>query len=697
LFLDEKLNIRFFTPAATSLFSVIASDVGRPLADLAHHFTDGQLLADAKKVLASLTPTTRDIEAESGASYSYRVLPYRTKDNHIEGVVITFVDVTERKQAEDAANAAKLLAQQANLGKSRFLAAASHDLRQPLQTLFLLQGPLAKRMTDKGGANLVAKLEETIGAMSGMLNSLLDINQLEGGFVRPEVASFLISDLLERLKTEFAFHATAKGLDLRVITSRVRLRSDPRLLEQMLRNLLANALKYTDRGKVLLGCRRRGDKLRIEVWDTGIGIPPEQMKAIFREFHQVDNTARERSRGLGLGLAIVERLSDLLSHTVDVRSWPGSGSVFTIDVPIAREGERVRPKIDRDSAKTIAGLVGEILIIEDDSAVRDMLEILFEEEGHRTNGVSNSKEAIALAVRGAVLPDVIVADYNLPGDMTGTQVIARLRQALDREIPGIILTGDISTETLHVISRADCVHLVKPATAEELTWQIQNLLVAKWPQSTRKRGSPAVEGADGSKPTIFLVDDDRNLLNNLQKLLQEHGRIVEAYASASAFLGARHRDRAGCVVIDAIMPGMGGVALLERLKAEDRGLPAIMITGQGDVAMAVQAMKAGAIDFIEKPFRPDQLLASIDRALERVRESTELSAQRRHEAARRLAILTPREREVMNLVIQGQPNKIIAHGLGISRRTVESHRSRLMRRTGVKSLPDLVRLAVAAE
>ena len=172
---------------------MIASDVGRPLADLAHHFADGDLLADAKQVLANLVPITREIEAENGASYTCRILPYRTKENRIEGVVITFVDVTARKRAEDASNTAKLLAQQANLGKSRFLAAASHDLRQPLQTLSLLQGLLAKRMKDESGAKLVAKLAETIGAMSGMLNTLLDINQLEAGIVQPEVIVFRIT------------------------------------------------------------------------------------------------------------------------------------------------------------------------------------------------------------------------------------------------------------------------------------------------------------------------------------------------------------------------------------------------------------------------------------------------------------------------------------------------------------------------
>ena len=258
-------------------------------------------------------------------------------------ILVTIDDITERKRASEALEAARRMAEQANLGKSRFLAAASHDLRQPLQTLSLLRGILAKRIKDQSGSRLVAKFEETLSAMSGMLNTLLDINQLEAGIVRPEIVEFPIGTLLDRLKTEFAYHATAKQLDWRVVASSLNVRSDPRLLEQTLRNLLANAVKYTERGKVLLGCRRRGNKLRIEVWDSGFGIPAEQLEAIFEEFHQLDNAARERSRGLGLGLSIVQRISDLLGNAVDVRSWPDRGSVFAVEVPLG-EDQQLAPQ-----------------------------------------------------------------------------------------------------------------------------------------------------------------------------------------------------------------------------------------------------------------------------------------------------------------------------------------------------------------
>jgi two-component system CheB/CheR fusion protein len=187
-------------------------------------------------------------------------------------------------------------------------------------------------------------------------------------------------------------------------------RSDPRLLEQMIHNLLSNAVKYTNKGKILLGCRRCGDKLRIEVWDTGIGIPEEQLQAIFEEFHQLDNPARERSRGLGLGLAIVERLADLLGHAVDVRSRPGKGSVFAVEVPLGRDAPQWRPRLDRSVEKESAHQRGAILVIEDDPPVREMLALLLEGEGHRTTTAEDGRKALELAARGVIRPDLVIAD-----------------------------------------------------------------------------------------------------------------------------------------------------------------------------------------------------------------------------------------------------------------------------------------------
>ncbi|MEJ1975469.1 MAG: HAMP domain-containing sensor histidine kinase [Acetobacteraceae bacterium] len=321
LFLDTDLRIRFFTPATKSLFSIIPSDVGRPLADLNSLAADSMLLNDARVVLRTLAPLEREIEAQSSAWYIRRILPYRTQDNGVEGVVITFADVTERRHSADALETAKRDAELANAAKSHFLAAASHDLRQPLQALSLIRGVLARKIREgktEEALDLVGRLDQTAAAMSGMLNTLLDINQLEAGTVHPTMVGFPLNDLFDRLKDEFSYHAEAQNLILRVVPCSLLIYSDPLLLEQMIRNLLSNAVKYTRRGKVLLGCRRHKGMLNIEIWDTGVGIPEEELKPIFQEYHQLGNAARDRSRGLGLGLSIVQRLGSLLGHRVRV-------------------------------------------------------------------------------------------------------------------------------------------------------------------------------------------------------------------------------------------------------------------------------------------------------------------------------------------------------------------------------------------
>jgi two-component system, chemotaxis family, CheB/CheR fusion protein len=701
LFLDTELNIRFFTPATKALFSVIPSDVGRPLADLSLLAADSALLADARAVLRTLSPVEGEIEAQSGAWYNRRILPYRTQDNGVEGVVITFADITERRHIADALEVAERKAQLANIAKSRFLAAASHDLRQPLQALSLMRGALDRRIREgrkEEALELVARLDETAAAMSGMLNTLLDINQIEAGAVHAEMISFPIADLLERLKDEFTYHAQAQNLALRVVRCRLSVHSDPRLLEQMIRNLLSNALKYTTHGKVLLGCRRRNDVLSIEIWDTGIGIPDEELQRIFDEYHQLDNAARERSRGLGLGLSIVQRLSDLLSHPVRVRSKPGKGSVFAIDIKLSLSAAAIQMK-DRqpEMDETIAEAVprtGAVLIIEDDPEVCSLLDMLLKDQGCRTATAPDGIAALDLVARGKIRPDLILADYNLPKGLDGLQVVEKLRAQLRRRIPVIVLTGDISTSTLRDIARHDCVQLNKPVRLKELTQAVQSLLSASRSEHVppvRLRG----EVSNDLGQIIFVVDDDSHIRDGLRNALEVDGRTVEDFATCEAFLEAYHPGREACLLVDAYLPGMSGLELLQHLSHSSHRLPAIMITGNGDVPMAVQAMKAGALDFIEKPFNDSDLRDSVERALEQSRDSGKLLAWR-EAAATHIAALTPRQRQIMDLVLAGHPSKNIAADLGISQRTVETHRASIMKKTGAKSLPALARLALAA-
>jgi two-component system CheB/CheR fusion protein len=495
------------------------------------------------------------------------------------------------------------------------------------------------------------------------------------------------------------YHAQAAGLAFRVMSCALSIRSDPRLLEQMIRNLLSNALKYTQRGKVLVGCRRRQEKLRIEIWDTGIGIPESELQAIFDEYHQLDNAARQRSHGLGLGLSIVKSLGGLLGHPVRVRSLHGKGSVFSIEVPLTQSGVTSAPDHHQrradDASMHTAPRAGAILIIEDDPEVREHLKLFLNEEGYSISTAIEGPAALELLAQGTSPPDLVLADYNLPNGMNGVQVSQKLRQELNYNIPFIILTGDISTEALRDIVLHDCVQFNKPVKLRELTQAIERIL-AKPPDSlVVRRHRSADESRALGVSRIIVVDDDDRVREAIGAVLEDDGHVVESYSSCETFLEGFRPDNSACPLIDAYLPGMSGLDLLQKLHDDGHRLPAIMITGNADVAVAVKAMKAGALDFIEKPIGREELIASIDRALELSQDSSKL-LEWRESAATHLASLTSRQREVMERVLAGHPSKNIAADLGISQRTVENHRASIMKRTGSTSLPALARLALVA-
>jgi two-component system CheB/CheR fusion protein len=259
-----------------------------------------------------------------------------------------------------------------------------------------------------------------------------------------------------------------------------------------------------------------------------------------------------------------------------------------------------------------------VLVVEDDPALAESLQLFLAADGHQSAMAANGPDAIECVERKAVRPDLVIADYNLPGGLTGPQVVARLRETLGRDVPALVLTGDISTETLRDIAAQGYEQRSKPVAAQDLTDLVHRLLSAPVSAMAKAR----------QEPVIFVVDDDGALRQAMGDLLRESGRSVETYPSAEAFLRAYRPGQEGCLLlVDAAMPGMGGFGLLERLKDVDDRLPAIMITGVGDVRTAVRAMRAGAMDFIEKPISEATLNASIAKALERSRDSARAPQQ----------------------------------------------------------------------
>ena len=402
-------------------------------------------------------------------------------------------DITQRKRFEAEISHAQKLAERADRTKSIFLAAASHDLRQPLQTLRLLHGTLEQRHSNGEAQAIVADIGHSIDTMSSMLSSLLDINRLETGNLRPSKSDFAVNEIFNSAATDLLRPLEEKGLQWRVVPSALVVRSDKRMLEEMIRNLLSNAIRYTDRGKVLLGCRRAGDKVRIEVWDTGIGIPGDQLPHIFEEYY----CDAERG-GFGLGLAIVRRLGEILDHRVDVRSMAGKGTGFSIEVP------RGRAHVGASESVLKSDFDGEIfcgtvLVVEDEMSVRSALSRLLTARGIGVIGAATVNDAVALIKQKDLSPDVVLCDYNLPGAMNGVESIKSLRATLAWNFPAIVMTGDTRSKTMEAIAAYGVSVLVKPFLGDELIQLINQL--CRSPESANvNRGARLVEFADERLP-----------------------------------------------------------------------------------------------------------------------------------------------------------------------------------------------------
>ncbi len=693
VFLDLNLCIRLFTPATRTVFGVIATDIGRPISDLRPLALDHHLLDDAHAVLQSSDPVEREISTKEGVWFRRRILPYRTQAGAVEGIVITYVNVLEQHRATEALKLAIRRAEQAVIAKNRFLASASHDLRQPLQTLTIIHSLLSRSAVSEEAQLLVSRMEQAVKAMTGMLDTMLDINQIQAGIITYQLEDIPVADILSNLFNEFSYHAHAKSLELRMVYSSAVIRTDRRLFEQIIRNLLSNAIRYTDAGRILIGCRHRSGRLRIEIWDTGIGIAEADVPKVFGEYHRISSEDRDDSDGIGLGLSIVQRLADLLGHRIHVRSWLGAGSMFSIEV------ERANPKrdatapsnvIDVEPVAATPGLVtARILVVEDEPDLRQLTEMLLKKSGHVVDTAATLEEASLLAARQDGFPDLLIADYNLPNSKTGIE-LARVLRKKKASLPVIILTGDISASTRNLIAQDGLTQMNKPVSAEALESRIQAMLV---------QSDPVPELPASGKAQVVVIDDDLYFCETLCLLLQADGIRSISFPSGEAFLARLDslvsKDEPICVLIDAYLGGMSGFDVLDAIQHTGSSIVPIMITGNGDVRMAVQAMKAGALDFIEKPIDVPGLRAAIDRAFA-TGAAVPPDQERKLAAARRFESLTPREKEVLDCILAGQPNKNIAADLGISQRTVESHRASVMQKSGCRSLPELVRLAFTA-
>ena len=386
------------------------------------------------------------------------------------------IDLIGELQAQTAAaDHARATAEAANRDKTQFLAAASHDLRQPLHALGLFVSALAAKVRDPELKGVVGNINASVDALERLFSAMMDISKLDAGAVEPVRCSFPLAPLFQRVDAAFAAVAATRRLRLHVVSTRTWADSDPLLLERILFNLMSNAVRYTECGGVVLGVRRRGALLAIEVCDSGIGISATEREHIFDEFYQVDAAGRHGRQGMGLGLAIIRRLAALLRHEVQVESWPGRGSRFSILVPRATAG--AVPTLSPAAASSSPTFDGALIaVIDDEVTVVEGMRAWLAQSGAVVVGAASGKEMLTALGEYGRYPDLIVADYRLRGGALGTDAVALLRHELGVHIPAMLISGDSSTPAISAM-RASSLHvLLKPVLPRELQLLVERLL-----------------------------------------------------------------------------------------------------------------------------------------------------------------------------------------------------------------------------
>lgn len=470
------VNLASYLP---SFWAVVGPSMGALIAVLLWH---GGAVSNTVALLAAVASIAYFV----GARNVHRLLT--------ESLKLSFENVALRREAEEkstlleatlqdlkrreiALDAARRSAEQANAAKTRFLAAASHDLRQPMHALGLLLATLVEQVRNAQNAQLLGQIESAVDAVESMLNSLLDISKLDAGVVQANIGPVDLAALLERLNNDHQPIARLTGNELWVRPTEEVVLSDAAMLQRILANLVSNALRYTSNGRVLVSARARGDSLRIDIYDTGPGIPPESLDDIFVEFHQLGNPERDRRKGLGLGLAIVKRLASLLEHRIEVRSVVGRGSRFSVILPRSAKRSAAVLEYRPASAPNGADVQGRrVLVLDDEISVLNAMRHLLENWGCEVVTVTTPEEAEAHVASNAAPVDLLIVDYRLRRHASGIATIARLRKLAGAPIPALVVTGDTAPDRLQEAQASGYPLLHKPVTPTRLRAAMQELL-----------------------------------------------------------------------------------------------------------------------------------------------------------------------------------------------------------------------------
>jgi len=450
IIVDKRGEMSLVNRQATRMFGYKRKEmIGQPIEILLPEAARGPhvSLRNSYSSKPRLRPMGQDLDLiglrKDGSEFPVEISlsPVETDSGRFISSVIR--DVTVRRQMEKDIKAAQEEAERANKANSAFLAAASHDLRQPVQALSLLNGALRRTVKNERALQMVENQDASLPAMTNLLNSLLDISRLDAGAVKPEWEDFPVQRRVDRLSAEFGRQAHGKGWQFSSASCGAVVRSDPNLLAEVITNLVSNAIRYTDKGEVKMECVERDGQCQLEVSDTGIGIEADQLEAIFREFHQCKLPGASKE-GFGLGLAIVRRLTDLLDHGIEVVSDPGKGSRFTLKLPVVDDGGAAVNDDEEIDAELLEQASGLVILIEDDINVADAWGLLLEAEGYRVATAASATETVALLKHLDEPPVLLISDFHLLDGSTGVEAVSLIRDFYDSEIPAFIVSGDTS-------------------------------------------------------------------------------------------------------------------------------------------------------------------------------------------------------------------------------------------------------------
>ena len=457
--LDDDWRFVYFNGRAEQITNNKREEVlGRRIFEVFPEAEDSEIHKVYRQVMMERAPIQFETFAPVTKRWTFLAV-YPTAEG---GISVYFRDISEQKRAASEVAAAKVEAERANQAKSKFLAAASHDLRQPVQSLVLLMA-LAERQIEANPQALetLGKMQGSLEGLNALLGAILDVSRLDAG-IEAQVESVDLAVLISRLAFEYGPKAEQRGLVLRTLPRALWAHADPALLERALRNLIENALRYTPAGGVVIGLRRRGERIRIDVIDTGIGIPEGRRKDIFEEFVQLKNPGRQLGLGLGLGLAIVERIARLIDATIEVRSTEGKGSRFSLTLPAIGIG----PAIGDENAEEVQDPGGRVLIVEDNQIVREGLEALLTLWGYETIVASDGEHALDVAEREGWRFGCVVTDQRLGAGLTGVETAKEILRRSGRDLPTLVLTGDTARENIAEIIASGFEVMHKPIASE---------------------------------------------------------------------------------------------------------------------------------------------------------------------------------------------------------------------------------------